>query len=203
MRTETNTSIQDYLERLETITLPAHRQQKLTEIAAELYRQLRLHRELQLVWVCNHNARRSQMAEAWSHVLLTDVQRLSITSAGETQSEVHPNAIRALQQAGFRVQAINQTYNFQAGDIAFELHSKRLGQLPASSARFVISVCTDTDEQCPFVPGAVARFSLPFDDPKVSDNQPNAQATYAATCAEIARHVQLLARLTKSKAEHE
>ncbi|MFW5659530.1 MAG: hypothetical protein ACOCZ8_06090 [Bacteroidota bacterium] len=187
------------MKELETSTLPAYRQQKLTEIAAELSRQLALHRELQLVWVCNHNARRSQLAEAWSHVLFDRQAGMTIASAGETQSAVHPNAITALQNAGFNVQVTKDGYILQSGSRAFELSSKRLDQLPASSARFVISVCTTTDAQCPFVPGAVAQFSLPFDDPKVFDNQADAQAAYAATCADIARQVQMIAKLTNEQ----
>ena len=72
------------------------------------------------------------------------------------------------------------------------LRSKTLAQLPSSAHRFVISVCTNTDADCPYVPGAVAQYSLPFDDPKFADDTPAEAAAYAKACREIARSVQVL-----------
>ena len=50
-------------------------------------------------------------------------------------------------------------------------------------------VCANADEACPVVPGADARFAIPYKDPKVADNTPEENAMYAARCRQIAREM--------------
>ena len=56
---------------------------------------------IQLVFICTHNSRRSQMAEAWARVAayhfgLADIQ---VYSGGTEVTAFHPNAVRALRSA--------------------------------------------------------------------------------------------------------
>ena len=52
-----------------------------------------------------------------------------------------------------------------------------------------IMVCSNADEACPFIPGADARFSLPFQDPKQHDNTPQEGRQYDERCRQIAREM--------------
>jgi hypothetical protein len=46
--------------------------------------------------------------------------------------------------------------------------------------------CSEADKACPVVPGAKARFSIPYDDPKVADNTPEEETRYEERCKQIA-----------------
>ena len=48
-----------------------------------------------------------------------------------------------------------------------------------------IMVCTEADAECPFVPGAEARFAIPFDDPKAFDSTARETAEYDETVRQI------------------
>ena len=46
--------------------------------------------------------------------------------------------------------------------------------------------CTDADENCPHIPSADARISLPFNDPKEFDGSPEQEKRYLKRSEEIA-----------------
>ena len=57
---------------------------------------------------------------------------------------------------------------------------------PAGEAFAALMVCADADEACPFVPGADARFAIPFEDPKAFDGTDLEAAMYDERCRQIA-----------------
>jgi len=54
-----------------------------------------------IMFVCNRNARRSQMAEGFAHELSPET--LEVTSAGLQQSSVDPLAIEVMQEVGIDI----------------------------------------------------------------------------------------------------
>jgi arsenate reductase (thioredoxin) len=62
-------------------------------------------------------------------------------------------------------------------------------------------VCTDAEQNCPFVAGASHRFSLSFEDPKESDGTPQETDTYDARVAEIGREMVFLFERISSSAD--
>ena len=46
--------------------------------------------------------------------------------------------------------------------------------------------CSDADANCPFIPHAMKRFKLFYEDPKVSDGTAQQTAIYAERCLQIA-----------------
>ena len=48
-----------------------------------------------------------------------------------------------------------------------------------------IMVCTDADQNCPYIPGAT-RLAIPFDDPKTFDGTPSESSKYDERCLQIA-----------------
>mgnify|MGYP000047123999 CR=1 FL=1 len=46
--------------------------------------------------------------------------------------------------------------------------------------------CNSADADCPFIPGAFKRISLPFVDPKFSDGTPEMSEAYRFSSIEIA-----------------
>ncbi len=58
--------------------------------------------------------------------------------------------------------------------------------------------CSEADEACPFVPGATARISTPYDDPKAFDTTPQQEAKYEERCQQIARETLYAFSLVKN-----
>jgi arsenate reductase len=103
---------------------------------------------MRVLFLCTHNSARSQMAEAFLRALASE--RCEAASAGTEQTSVHPLAVRAMAERGI--------------DISRH-RSKRHADLPPSRWDYLITVCDDANERCPFVPGAVTRLHWSFEDP--------------------------------------
>lgn len=147
---------------------------------------------LQMVFVCTHNSRRSQLSEVLA-LLAAQQYNLSVStfSAGTEATAVHENTMLALKEVGVSYSTIQQenqvAYSLTGKEMAEKtLFSKTLTHesLPTSDF-FAFMTCDQAAENCPFVPGAVKRIPLTYKDPKVSDNTPEALATYGKTATQI------------------
>ncbi|TGK02766.1 hypothetical protein EHQ53_12655 [Leptospira langatensis] len=148
-----------------------------------------------LLFVCTQNSRRSQISQAFAAAIpqYFDLPGIKSFSGGTTISEFHPNAIQALETCGFRLEnqgpPRNPKYSIRWADgtPALLAFSKKFQDQPNPTSEFVvILVCSQADESCPYVSGAEARISLPFEDPKSADDSENPLARYLQTCDQIA-----------------
>jgi arsenate reductase len=98
--------------------------------------------------VCTHNSARSQMAEGILRDLAGD--RFEVMSAGTEATLVRPLAIRAMDEIGI--------------DISGQ-ESKTLERYLGEPFDYVITVCDEANEACPFFPGAKNRLHWSFEDP--------------------------------------
>jgi arsenate reductase (thioredoxin) len=98
--------------------------------------------------LCTHNSARSQMAEGLLRRLAGD--RFESHSAGTEATHVRPLAIRAMDEIGV--------------DISGQ-ESKTLDRYLEEPFDYVITVCDDANEACPFFPGASNRLHWSFEDP--------------------------------------
>ena len=101
-----------------------------------------------VLFLCTHNSARSQMAEGLLRYLAGD--RFEAMSAGTEATRVRPLAIRAMEEIGI--------------DISRQ-ESKTLDRYLEESFDYVITVCDDANEACPFFPGAQKRLHWSFEDP--------------------------------------
>jgi arsenate reductase len=101
-----------------------------------------------VLFLCTHNSARSQMAEG----LLSDLagDQFEVMSAGTEATHVRPLAVRAMQEIGV--------------DISGQ-ESKTLDRYLDQPFDYVITVCDDANEACPFFPGAQSRLHWSFEDP--------------------------------------
>ncbi len=90
-----------------------------------------------VLFLCTHNSARSQMAEGLLRHLAGD--HFEAMSAGTEATHVRPLAIRAMEEIGI--------------DISGQ-ESKTLDRYLHESFDYVITVCDDANEACPFFPGA-------------------------------------------------
>jgi arsenate reductase (thioredoxin) len=101
-----------------------------------------------VLFLCTHNSARSQMAEGFLRAMAGD--RFDVQSAGTEQTSVHPLAIRVMTERGI--------------DISRHT-SKAVDGLLGEPWDYLITVCDDANERCPFVSGAHERRHWPLEDP--------------------------------------
>jgi arsenate reductase (thioredoxin) len=105
-----------------------------------------------VLFLCTHNSARSQMAEGLLRHLAGD--RFEAMSAGTEATRVRPLAIRAMDEIGV--------------DISKQ-ESKTLDRYLQEPVDYVITVCDDANEACPFFPGAQNRLHWSFEDPSKAE----------------------------------
>jgi len=107
-----------------------------------------MQRKPRVLFLCTHNAARSQMAEGiLRHLSQGSVE---VYSAGTEPSAVHPLAVRALGEMGI--------------DISGQ-RSKPVREFAGQSFDFVATLCEGARELCPIFPGDPERVHWGFRDP--------------------------------------
>jgi arsenate reductase (thioredoxin) len=101
-----------------------------------------------VLFLCTHNSARSQMAEGLLRYLAGD--RFEAYSAGTEATHVRPLAIRAMEEIGI--------------DISSQ-ESKTLDRYLGEPFEYVITVCDDANEACPFFPEFSTRLHWSLRDP--------------------------------------
>jgi arsenate reductase len=101
-----------------------------------------------VLFLCTHNSARSQMAEGLLRQLAGD--RFEVMSAGTEATHIKALAIRAMEEIGI--------------DISGQ-EPKTLDRYLDEPFDYVITVCDDANEACPFFPGAQSRLHWSFEDP--------------------------------------
>lgn len=180
------------------------RKSELRSMANTIRTQLANPGHAALVFVCTHNSRRSQLAELWMKVAVTfyGISNLTSWSGGTEATAFNHRMVDALIRAGFDIvresDGHNPRYRIRLnGDRSAEsmMFSKKFDDAFNPQAGFIaVMVCSQADQDCPFVPGASARISLPYEDPKHADDSPGEKAEYDAKVREIGREILFLAR---------
>jgi len=129
-----------------------------------------------VVFLCGHNAARSQMAEGFLRSLGGD--RFSAESAGTVASELHPLAVRVMREVGIDISAHR---------------SKSIDEL-AGPFDVCVTVC---DANCPIPPSATLQLRWKFADPaQVRGSEDEQLAAFRTVRDGIERRVRaLVARL--------
>lgn len=201
----------DYLASLtpDLSAIPPARKPLLGELAAYVRRRLDLGTPVRLHFICTHNSRRSHLAQIWAAVAAahTGLRGIETYSAGTEATAFNPRAVAALQRAGFRITTItsnepdletsdppipsppNPIYKVEfAPEIPPLLCFSKALNHPDNPPRDFAAVmtCSDADANCPILPGADVRISLPYRDPKESDGTPEEAQTYDQRSRQIA-----------------
>ncbi|AZB28230.1 protein-tyrosine-phosphatase [Chryseobacterium balustinum] len=155
----------------------AERKVLLEKLASHIQEKLHSGKEINLVYVCTHNSRRSHLGQVWAKVA-ADVYGFNIHtfSAGTQTTSFNQNAINALISSGFEVkkldEALNPKYEVVFGENKSNLcFSKTIDNETLPKENFVaVMTCGDADENCPFIPGCDLRIGTTYFDPKSYDN---------------------------------
>jgi arsenate reductase len=177
--------------------IPTDRLALLERFAAAIRARLDAGQPARVVAVCTHNSRRSFMAQLW--LAAAGVHRgvdVRAYSAGTESTAFNPRAVASLRRAGFDIEQAtddaNPTYLARLAPALPPVvcFSKAVGADPLPrEGMLALLVCTEADGACPTVPGAAARFPIPFEDPKAFDATPREAAAYDERCAQIAREM--------------
>ena len=102
--------------------------------------------------VCTANSARSQMAEG----LMRDIRgdQFEVASAGTVATSVRLQAIEAMAEIGI--------------DISHH-RSKAIDEFLGRPIRYLITVCDNARDNCPYVPGAQTTLHWPFPDPGAAE----------------------------------
>ena len=104
-----------------------------------------------VLFVCIHNSARSQMAEGMLRAWAGD--RFEVASGGTEATGIRPEAIAVMGELGI--------------DISGHA-SKTIEQFMGQPWDWLIPVCEESCEACPYVPGAKAVLRWAFDDPSAA-----------------------------------
>ncbi len=185
------------------------RKWQLDSIAAYIYQDWNKDKSINVLFICTHNSRRSHMASLWfqAATYYYGLTNFNTFSGGTEATVFNKRAVAALESSGLKYSIAdssqkNIVYTFKFGKRypVKEQFSKKFSHQSNPQKDFVaIMVCSDADKSCPFVPGADKRFSLPYEDPRYSDNTASETAEYDKTCRLIAREMFYLANQVKQK----
>lgn len=101
-----------------------------------------------VLFICTHNAARSQMAEAFLNKLHGD--RYSAFSAGTDPTQIDPLVVLVMSEIGIDVG---------------KQQSKALNIFKDSYMDYVITLCDQAKESCPYFPGGHVHLHKGFPDP--------------------------------------
>ena len=108
-----------------------------------------------VLFICTHNAARSQMAEAILNKLYGD--RYTAFSAGTDPTQIDPLVVKVMGEIGIDV-SNNQ--------------SKSLDIFKDSNWDYAITLCDQAKESCPFFPGGHSKLHRGFPDPSELKGKP-------------------------------
>lgn len=132
-----------------------------------------------ILFLCTGNSCRSQMAEGWTRQIQGD--GFEAYSAGVAPKGIDLRAARAMAEAGV--------------DISGQ-RSKSVDELLPLEVDYVVTLCRNARESCPFFPARTALRHIPFDDPprlaKDAETEEEAMASYRRVRDEIRVFVEYL-----------
>ena len=112
--------------------------------------------------LCTGNSCRSQLAEAYLRYFHGD--KANIYSAGVETHGVNPKAIAIMQEDGIDISKHTSNHVLEYKDIDFD---------------FVITVCDNAKETCPYFPTRAQKFHYNFPDPsKVKGSEEEIHAEF-------------------------
>ena len=104
-----------------------------------------------ILFLCTANSCRSQMAEGFARHLAPD--GIKIYSAGTLPKEIHPLAVRVMNEAGIDISA---------------QRAKGIEAIPMETVDLLITLCGEAEEVCPALAAQVERQHWPLRDPALA-----------------------------------
>ncbi len=176
--------------------LPVTRSEFLSDAAQSIATALKEKNLVSLNFICTHNSRRSHLSQLWAAVACRayGIDSIISVSGGTEATACNERIVRSLRRGGVNVVTANPTDDnprylaqYEERTAPLELFSKRYNDpFNPSKDFFAMMCCSDADEKCPVINGAIGRVALHYQDPKISDGTVAESATYDARRDQIA-----------------
>jgi arsenate reductase len=179
-------------------TIPTERKEILKQLTDFVQAKAKNHEKIELIFICTHNSRRSHISQIWAQAAAAyyGIGNVVSYSGGTEATAFNPRAVKAMQEAGFKITATsegtNPIYEVSFADGANEViaFSKKYDSESNPRKGFAaIMTCSHADENCPVVLGMEKRISLPYNDPKDFDGTPQEAAKYSERVKEIGTEI--------------
>jgi len=166
----------------------------LEELAIYIKGKLISQKEVNLIFICTHNSRRSHMAQIWAQAASEyyQIPGINTYSGGTQKTAFNIQAVNALKKAGFKIKTIsegsNPKYRIKTAKDTEPMvcFSKKYNHKDNPQKNFVaVMTCSDADESCPVITGAEYRTTIKYEDPKQFDGTPQAAAGYEERSIQI------------------
>ena len=154
--------------------------------------------KVNILFICTHNSRRSQLAQVWSYVASKyfKLNNIMTFSGGTEVSKFNLNAIGSLKRAGLEIKKNNNQENFfylvkiSKDDLGLKCFSKKHNSDYNPKKNFIsITTCSEADKECPIIVGADKKVFIPYKDPKFFDGSDQKKTIYDQCCFIIAQEM--------------
>ncbi len=183
------------IDQLDLSSLGKDRRSLLSPLIDYINNRYKAKKDINLNFICTHNSRRSHMAQIWAQTFsyYFGISSVFCFSGGTEITSVYPMVIRTFDKMGFEIKTNANDFS-TAHNIKFALNhspvlsfSKLLNHPINPKTDFAaILTCARAETNCPLIPGAESRISLPYEDPKIFDNTLEEERKYLERSLEIA-----------------
>jgi len=181
--------------------IPNERKELLNQFADYISNKLKKGKEVNLIFICTHNSRRSHISQIWAQAAAEyfNITNIECYSGGTEATAFNPRAIEALMKTGFNIgkkdNSDNPIYlvNYSEENEPIECFSKVYSDPYNPQKDFAaVITCSEADENCPTIFGAEARFPIRYEDPKEFDDTEMEKQMYLQRVDQIGREMLFL-----------
>lgn len=174
--------------------IDADRKALLSKCASSIKKQIDAEGATNVVVICTHNSRRSQLGELYiaTAAQAYGMDNIKSYSGGSEATAFNHRMVNAVLRKRYSIQLMeageNPRYKVALHEHQFEneFFSKVYDHPFNPTENFIaILVCHSADEACPTIIGASDRFFIPYVDPKQSDDSSREAEVYDAKVDEI------------------
>jgi arsenate reductase (thioredoxin) len=183
---------------LEFNQIDANRKQVLEQMTSYVRDRIVAKQKANLNFICTHNSRRSHISQLWAQAAahFYSIETVNCFSGGTEATAFNPRSVKALQDAGFKIDMTKE-----GGNPMYEVrYAENTAPVIAFSKKYddpfnpqkdfaAIMTCSHADENCPLVVGASVRISTPFNDPKEFDGTSQESLKYSESVHLIGREM--------------
>lgn len=154
-----------------------------------------------LIYICVQNSRRSHLAQviAQDTAFKYKIEDVHCYSGGIEVTRIHPNTLKVLEKMGYKFVLKEDSQNpvfelyYNKAESPILLYSKTFESIIPSIHSFAaVMVCSETETNCPYVPGAEKKFLIPYEDPKLADNSENPLESYWQIAQQIKEEMEFV-----------
>lgn len=194
-------AISNVIDNLDTDSISEERKAILNPLIDYLKSKIETKESIRLNFICTHNSRRSHLSQIWAQTMSLhyNIQNVSCYSGGTEATAMFPKVAETLINQGFKISKLsggnNPVYSikFSENDPSVIAFSKTYSDVFNPVSEFVaIMTCSSADKGCPIVFGCDKRFTITYEDPKISDNTPEQTKTYINRSLQIATEMKFV-----------